>query len=206
MRLPKYAVLCVVLAVLAGALVLVSDRPLDAQVTLVAQESTSRAMLATLRSVDASLQAMRLALRLPLAGPAGLPRPVDVTVRSMPSTDLCAGDLGKGNVAVSQTASTRLVQGVPGTLIRVCYAAIVAGAAEIVSLTEGTGTTCATGAAAVTGSTTAANGESYAANGGISRGNGAGTVALTIKRGDDLCLAQNTSSRVSGNVVYVQAP
>jgi len=171
-----------------------------------AQESTMRGVLATLQSVDASLKTMRLALRLGPIGPRGLPQPIDVTVRSMPSTDLCAGDLGKNNIAISQTASTRLVQGISGSLIRVCYAAIVAGAAEIVSVTEGTGTTCGTGTAALTGSTTAANGESYAANGGISRGNGAGTVTLTRTRGDDLCLAQNTSSRVSGNLVYVQAP
>src|SRR3954454_22116044 len=70
-----------------------------------AQESTMRGVLATLQSVDASLKTMRLALRLGPIGPRGLPQPIDVTVRSMPSTDLCAGDLGKNNIAISQTAS-----------------------------------------------------------------------------------------------------
>lgn len=192
-------------AVAIAWLALAPARSVDAQATLVAQEATARAMLSTMQSVDASLKALRLALRLPTPGGPRLALPVDVNVRQMPAWDKCLLDPGKGNVAISQTASTKLVAGFPGTLIRICSVALVAGAAEIVSFTEGTGSACGTGTLAVSGSTTAANGESYAANGGRA-GGGFGTLMVTTKPGDDLCLAQNTSSRVAGNITFVQAP
>jgi len=192
-------------AVAIAWLALAPARSADAQATLVAQEATARAMLSTLRSVDASLQAVRLALRLPTPTGPRLPLPVDVNVRQMPSWDKCLLDPGKGNVAISQTASTKLVAGLPGTIVRICSVALVAGAAEIVSFTEGTGTTCGTGTLAVSGSTTAANGESFAANGGRA-GGGFGTIMLTKTPGNDLCLAQSTTSRVAGNITFVQAP
>lgn len=109
----------------------------------------------------------------------------------------------KGNVAISQTATTKLVAGLPGQVIYVCGAYVVAGAAEIASFLEGTGSACATSPIAVTGSTTAPNGESYAANGGISRGAGNGTVMVTSKPGNDLCLGQSTSNRLAGNLTFV---
>lgn len=109
----------------------------------------------------------------------------------------------KGNVAISQTATTKLVSGIPGQVISVCYARIVAGAAEIPSFWEGTGSACATGTVAVSGSATAASGESYAANGGFSGGVGLGTIAVTSKPGNDLCLAQSGSNRLSGNITFV---
>lgn len=108
----------------------------------------------------------------------------------------------KGDVAISQTASTRLVVGQPGQRIFVCAARVVAAAAEVPSFIEGTGTTCGTGPTAVSGSTTAANGESYAANGGFSSGNGGGSVMVTNKPGDDLCLQQSGANRLAGNIVY----
>jgi hypothetical protein len=121
-----------------------------------------------------------------------------------PALDPCEG--GKGNVAISQTASTKLVSGVGGMRILMCYARVVAGVAEVFSFTEGSGAACATGTLAVTGSTTAANGESYAANGGMSGGMGRGTIAASNRQGNDLCLSQNGSNRLSGNITFVYAP
>lgn len=109
----------------------------------------------------------------------------------------------KGNVAISQTTTTKLVAGQMGYVIAICYIRVVAGAAEIPSMWEGTGSACATGTLAVSGSTTAANGESYAANGGFSAGVGIGTIATTLKTGDDFCLAQSGSNRLAGNLTYV---
>lgn len=119
----------------------------------------------------------------------------------MTSFDPCFGP-NKGDVAISQTASTRLVPGLPGMRIFVCAARVVAGAAEVPSFIEGTGTTCGTGTAAVAGSTTAANGESYAANGGFSGGDGIGTIMVTNVKGNDLCLQQSGANRLAGNLVY----
>jgi hypothetical protein len=115
--------------------------------------------------------------------------------------DPCGG-AGKGNVAISQTATSRLIQGMPGKQIYVCSARVVAGAAEIVNFTEGTGSTCGTNTRAVSGSTTAANGESYAANGGFSSGAGVAIMVTTIP-GNDLCLLQSGSNRLAGNLTYV---
>lgn len=128
-------------------------------------------------------------------------RPFPVTVMGFqPALDPCFL-VAKGGVAISQTATTRLVVGLPGQRIFVCAARVVAAVAEIPSFIEGTGTACATGASAVSGSTTAANGESYAANGGFAAG-GPGAIMVTNKPGDDLCLQQSGAQRLSGNIVY----
>jgi len=105
-------------------------------------------------------------------------------------------------VAISQTASTKLVTGVSAKRVYICSLVLVAGAAEIVSLSEGTGSTCGTGSAAIMGSTTTANGMSFAANGGVSMV--VGTPFLTTATdADDVCLLQNGSNRVSGFMTYV---
>jgi hypothetical protein len=122
-------------------------------------------------------------------------------VASVTPVDPCA-TLNKGNVAISQTATARLVPGLAGLRIFVCSARVVAGAAEIVNFTEGTGATCGTAETAVAGSTTAANGESYAANGGFSGGGGEGSIMVTNVPGDSLCLKQSGSNRLSGNIVF----
>lgn len=118
--------------------------------------------------------------------------------------DPCSG-VAKINVAISQTATSLLVKGIPGMRIFVCAARVVAGTAEIVNFTEGTGTTCGTSETAVSGSTTAANGESYAANTGFAEA-AAVAIMLTNKAGDDLCLKQSTSNRLSGNLVATYVP
>lgn len=109
----------------------------------------------------------------------------------------------KGNVAISQTATTRQILGRPGLLIAICYARVVNATAEVVNELEGTGTNCGTSTLAVSGSTTAANGESLAANGGFSAGTGLGTISTTSVPGNDYCLGQSASARVSGHMTYV---
>jgi len=116
-----------------------------------------------------------------------------------PSRNPCA-DRVLADAAISQTASTKVVSGLPGMLTVICGVRVVAGAAEITSEWEGSGTTCGTGTLAHSGSTTAANGESFAANGGYS------SIGLpySLLPGNDWCLAQSTSSRVSGKVWYTR--
>jgi hypothetical protein len=162
-------------------------------------------ILNELKSLEASLVASA-AVRRPVSGTFGRPvGQVGDALKVFPVSerplDPCLGS-DKGNVAISQTASTRLVVAHPGERIFVCAARVVAAAAEIPSFIEGTGATCGTGTLAVSGSTTAANGESYAANGGFAQGVGYGSIMVTTKVGDDLCLAQNGSQRLSGNIVY----
>jgi hypothetical protein len=137
-----------------------------------------------------------------LAGLFG--QPISATNRlpvTIPILDPCQGL--KQNVAISQTATTRLVAGQDGKKIAACYLRLVAGAAEIPSLWEGTGAACGTSTLAVSGSATTANGESYAANGGVSAGTGSAMIATTSTAGNDLCLAQNGANRLAGNMTYV---
>lgn len=112
--------------------------------------------------------------------------------------------VAKSYKAFSQTATSVLVTGAASKKTYVCSISIIAGAAEIFNLTAGTGSTCGTSTVAVMGSTTAANGLSLAANGGLTFGNGAASLAATTVNQDDLCLQQNSTSRLSGSITYVQ--
>lgn len=115
----------------------------------------------------------------------------------------------KTNVPISTASgTTALVTGVSAKRVYVCSMSLVAATAIAVSLSEGSGTTCGTSAqAAVLGvatNGTAANGISLAANGGLTLGNGGGTVAATATNANYLCLFQSGTAQLSGNLTYVQ--
>ncbi len=113
----------------------------------------------------------------------------------------------KTNLAISQngTSSVQLIALSGATSIYVCSLVLVAAGATTVALTTGTGTACVTGNAAVIGTTTAniANSISLASNGGITLGNGGGTVAKGAAS-SELCMVLGTSVFVSGNLTYIQ--
>jgi hypothetical protein len=113
----------------------------------------------------------------------------------------------KTNLAISQngTSSVQLIALSGSTSIYVCSLSLIAAGATTVAITTGTGTACVTGNAAVIGSTTAniANSISLAANGGLTLGNGGGTVAKGAAS-SELCMILGTSVFVSGNLTYVQ--
>lgn len=121
-------------------------------------------------------------------------------VVTQPTGNPCINSIG-GDVAISQTATSKTIAGRPGLRILVCHIRIVVGAAEITSELEGTGTTCGTGTLVHSGSSTAANGESFAANGGYES-----AVPFYNAPGNDFCVAQSGSNRVSGKVSYLYVP
>lgn len=86
----------------------------------------------------------------------------------------------------------------------ICGIVVVAGAAEIFNLVEGTGTTCQTSTAAIVGSTTAANGLSFAINGGMSVNAGNSTVIAGTGTNVDTCIMPSSTGRLAGFVTYVQ--
>lgn len=86
----------------------------------------------------------------------------------------------------------------------ICSISVVAGAAEIFNIVEGTGTTCQTSTAAIVGSTTAANGLSFAANGGMAAVGGGATVIAGTGTNVDTCIMPSSTNRLSGFVTYVQ--
>lgn len=107
-------------------------------------------------------------------------------------------------ISTNATASTQIIAASASTKIYVCSIILVAPAATAFNLLTGTGTNCGTSQAAVLGSTTAANGMSFAANGGITIGNGAGVIAIANVAGAELCTFQSNAVQVAGNLTYVQ--
>lgn len=103
-------------------------------------------------------------------------------------------------VAISATADTVLVSATASVKVYICSISLVASAAEIVSIWEGTGSTCGTSSAALVGSTTEANGMSFAANGGIAISAPISGITANV----DVCLRLSGSNRVSGYLTYVK--
>jgi hypothetical protein len=104
---------------------------------------------------------------------------------------------------ISLTTDTVIIAAVSAKKNYICSISIVAAAAEIVSITEGTGVVCGTGEAAIVGSTTDANGMSLAANGGLVK---ASTKAVYVGKtaNVDTCLNVSGSNRIAGEVTWVQ--
>lgn len=107
--------------------------------------------------------------------------------------------------AISQTADTAVITATASQYAYICSIVIVAGAAEVVSIWEGTGTACGTGSAAILGSTTEANGLSFAANGGFTVASGI-PILRTASTNVDVCVRQSGANRVSGFITYTKAP
>jgi hypothetical protein len=124
--------------------------------------------------------------------------------------DLCFGTV-KSFADVETTTGTgvAVVNGVSGKKIYVCGATIVTSAAANASLIEGSSSTCGTSSTAgvfLNTGVTAANGAAFAANGGISRGDGNATIAQTSTAANYLCVLFTTtnSPQVNVHLAYVQ--
>jgi hypothetical protein len=123
-----------------------------------------------------------------------------------PNTLGCAGQsiANTKKATISQTASTQIIAGVSSKQTYICSMVIFSATAQSVNLVEGTGTTCGTGIAGLTGGTTAATGMAFAANGSVSRGAGNGLVTFTATAADNVCLLQSSTGQVSGVLIYTQ--
>ena len=127
-----------------------------------------------------------------------------VLANNQTAADACMFQ-NKTNLPISQsgTASVQLIALSGATVIYVCSLSLIAAGATTVALTTGTGTACATGTAAVLGSATVANSLSLATNGGLTIGNGGGTV-MKGAPSSELCMILGTNVVVAGNMTYVQ--
>jgi hypothetical protein len=105
-------------------------------------------------------------------------------------------------VNISTITTTLIVTGVSGRHIRICAFQLVTAAANNVAWLSGTGATCGTGTAGISGGTTAASGYNFAANGGLTAGSGLGTVLKTAATGDSICLVTSATTQLSGTVSY----
>lgn len=108
-----------------------------------------------------------------------------------------ANDLCTSLIAVNQTTSTDLKTS--SAKLHICSIILISATAQNISLTEGTGTVCATGAAAIIGGTTAS--VALAANGGFSAVSDRAWLR-TATTSDHLCLLQSGAGNVSGIITY----
>lgn len=116
---------------------------------------------------------------------------------TLPNNQIICGNV----IAINQTASTDL-----HTFTNkghICSIVLVTATAQSVSLVEGTGTTCATGTAALIGGTSASM--ALATNGGFSAISGIPWLN-TQTTADHLCLLQSGSANISGTITYTDQP
>src|ERR1019366_858386 len=120
------------------------------------------------------------------------------------SADPCAS-VAKSNLAIDSntTTLTQIIAANSTNKIYVCSLALISASANTLSLITGTGTNCGTSTAGLIGGTTVANSLSFAANGGLTLGNGNGSVAVSAAS-SELCLTLGTAAYVAGNLTYVQ--
>jgi hypothetical protein len=149
-----------------------------------------------------------IAIAKAIATNTGVAIPAGANVIGYVSNDPCA-QAAKTNVAISTASgTTALVTGVSAKKIYVCSLSLIAPSAVSVSLAEGSSSTCGTSnQAAVIGvatNGTAANGMPLAANGGLTLGNGGGSIAITATAANYLCLFQSGTAQIAGNLTYVQ--
>ena len=105
----------------------------------------------------------------------------------------------------ASSSNLLLVTGVASKKVYICAIDVVVNAANNVALVEGTTTTnpCDTGTAGMAGGATAATGWNFAANGGLTKGNGQGIVYKEATAADNVCLFFSAASQVSGEITYV---
>lgn len=136
------------------------------------------------------------------------PAPTDpaLVVGVSPNSLGCAGAsvANTTSTPINITSNTQIITGTSSKQTYICSIALIAGAADNVALVEGTGATCGTDTAGMAGGSTAATGWNFAANGGLTLGNGQGVVARTATGADNVCLLVSTSPQVSGTIVWAQ--
>lgn len=110
------------------------------------------------------------------------------------------------SVNISLTASTQLITGTSGKQTYICGGTIFSQTAETAALVEGTGTTCGTSTAGMSGGTTAGTGWGFGATSpwAIQIPNTGGFAYKTATAADNVCLLVSGSGQVSGNLLYVQ--
>jgi hypothetical protein len=101
---------------------------------------------------------------------------------------------------INLAASGQILTGVSAKKFYICSINIVVAAANNVALVEGTGTVCATSIAGMAGGTSTGAGWNFAANGGLTLGNGQGLVLKTATAADNVCLILSSGTQVSGSV------
>jgi hypothetical protein len=119
------------------------------------------------------------------------------------SADPCTQATKLGAV-ISVTGSAQIIAGTSAKKTYICAIDVVTATAQNIALVEGTGSVCATNIFGLAGGT----GWNFAANSGVARGSGDGTVyspsADTNAAAANVCLLLSGSGQTSGQISYVQ--
>ena len=112
--------------------------------------------------------------------------------------------LSRSVALINLTAGGQIITATASKQTYICSLNIVTATAQNIALVEGTGTTCGTGTAGMAGGATAATGWNFAANGGMTFGNGGRWLFKTATAADNVCLLLSGTGQTSGSVTYVQ--
>lgn len=106
-------------------------------------------------------------------------------------------------INVVTATTTLLITGVAGRQVRICALHIVTtSTANNIAFVEGTGATCATATAGLSGGATAATGWILPASSRHDVGSGLGMVMKTATAGDSVCIITSAAFQVSGGMSY----
>ncbi len=110
-------------------------------------------------------------------------------------------------INISIATTTRIVTEAASKYVYVCSLNIIVGSTGGVALMEGTGATCTGGTpAGIAGGTSGATGWQFVQYGGMTIGNGMGTVFKSGTTAYSMCLVNNVTGQISGGITYVQLP
>ena len=120
------------------------------------------------------------------------------------SNDPCAYQAKTTAAFSGSTGEFVIIPNTASKKTTICSISYRIASAGNVSIVTGTGTTCGTSAAALSGSTTAVSGLPEAANGGEALGSGGATVMASSLASGDICVLQSGTALVAGSATYVQ--
>jgi hypothetical protein len=123
--------------------------------------------------------------------------------------DPCSG-VAKTHIPISivTATTTELTPSLAGasTHYYICSIDLVTAGANNVALVDDDSDGCATPTSGLAGGVTAATGWNFAANGGLTKGNGTGTVFKTGGTNRVVCLMTSAAVQLSGSIQVVAAP
>jgi hypothetical protein len=100
-----------------------------------------------------------------------------------------------------------VISAIAAKRVFICSMVLMVSAATTLSISEGQGTTCAApnqaGMIGVGTNVAASSGMAFPANGGLTLGNGTGTVTQTANINTNICLYNAGSATIAGNMTYV---
>lgn len=112
------------------------------------------------------------------------------------------------NIASAQgsTVGTEIANAVASEYWYICSVNLVTNAANVINIATDDTDGCGSLTAGLNGGNSSTTGWYFAANGGLTLGNGDSTVMKAATANHYLCISQSASTQLSGTIAYVSAP